>query len=113
MAVKVRQKRQKKKRDDILAEFVYNRGSVSKMKTEKMKETGEQKMKAYDYVVIGSGLYGAVFAREAVKKGNQVVAVCPESLGGLESPRLGDDGFDRALVALSDALPAGAFDGRH
>lgn len=69
MAVKVRQKRQKKKRDDILAEFVYNRGSVSKMKTEKMKETGEQKMKAYDYVVIGSGLYGAVFAREAVKKG--------------------------------------------
>ena len=46
MAVKVRQKRQKKKRDDILAEFVYNRGSVSKMKTEKMKETGEQKMKA-------------------------------------------------------------------
>lgn len=72
MAVKVRQKRQKKKRDDILAEFVYNRGSVSKMKTEKMKETGEQKMKAYDYVVIGSGLYGAVFAREAVKKGKKV-----------------------------------------
>lgn len=35
MAVKVRQKRQKKKRDDILAEFVYNRGGVSKMKTEK------------------------------------------------------------------------------
>lgn len=32
---------------------------------------------------------------------------------GLESPRLGDDGFDRALVALSDVLPAGAFDGRH
>ncbi len=28
------------------------------------------------------------FCREAVKKGNQVVAVCPESLGGLESPRL-------------------------
>ena len=31
---------------------------------------------------------------------------------GLESPRLGDDGFDRALVALSDVLPSGAFDGR-
>lgn len=75
MAVKVRQKRQKKKRDDILAEFVYNRGSVSEMKTEKTKETGEQKMKAYDYVVIGSGLYGAVFAREAVKKGKKVLVI--------------------------------------
>lgn len=28
-------------------------------------------MKAYDYVVVGSGLYGAVFAREAVKKGKR------------------------------------------
>ena len=38
MAVKVRQKRQKKKRDDILAEFVYNRGSVSKMNRRSVKE---------------------------------------------------------------------------
>ena len=68
-------KRQKKKRDDILAEFVYNRGSVSEMKTEKTKETGEQKMKAYDYVVVGAGLYGAVFAREAVKKGKKVLVI--------------------------------------
>ena len=75
MAVKVRQKGRKKKRDDILAEFVYNRGSVSEMKTEKTKETGEQKMKAYDYVVVGSGLYGAVFAREAVKKGKKVLVI--------------------------------------
>ena len=58
-----------------MAEFVYNRGSVSEMKTEKTKETGEQKMKAYDYVVVGSGLYGAVFAREAVKKGKKVLVI--------------------------------------
>ena len=58
-----------------MEEFVYNRGSVSEMKTEKTKETGEQKMKAYDYVVIGSGLYGAVFAREAVKKGKKVLVI--------------------------------------
>ena len=32
-------------------------------------------MKAYDYVVIGSGLYGAVFAREAVKKGKKVLVI--------------------------------------
>ena len=32
-------------------------------------------MKAYDYVVVGAGLYGAVFAREAVKKGKKVIAV--------------------------------------
>ena len=38
MAVKVRQKRGKKKRDDILAEFVYNRESVSKMKTGKRRK---------------------------------------------------------------------------
>ena len=58
-----------------MAEFVYNRGSVSEMKTEKTKETGEQKMKAYDYVVVGAGLYGAVFAREAVKKGKKVLVI--------------------------------------
>lgn len=43
MAVKVRQKRQKKKRDDILAEFVYNRGSVSEMKTEKRRKQENRK----------------------------------------------------------------------
>ena len=32
-------------------------------------------MKAYDYVVVGSGLYGAVFAREAVKKGKKVLVI--------------------------------------
>lgn len=45
------------------------------MKTEKTKETGEQKMKAYDYVVVGSGLYGTVFARETVKKGKKVLVI--------------------------------------
>ena len=58
-----------------MAEFVYNRGSVSKMKTEKRKKQGEQKMKAYDYVILGAGLYGAVFAREAVKKGKKVLVI--------------------------------------
>ena len=58
-----------------MAEFVYNRGSVSKMKTEKRKKQGEQKMKAYDYVIVGAGLYGAVFAREAVKKGKKVLVI--------------------------------------
>ena len=51
------------------------------MKTEKTKETGEQKMKAYDYVVIGSGLYGAVFAREAVKKGKKVLVIDKRQIG--------------------------------
>lgn len=32
-------------------------------------------MKAYDYVVVGAGLYGAVFAREAVKKGKKVLVI--------------------------------------
>ncbi len=32
-------------------------------------------MKEYDYLVVGSGLYGAVFAREAVKKGKKVLVI--------------------------------------
>ena len=37
----------------------------------KEKDTRRNKMKAYDYVIVGAGLYGAVFAREAVKKGKR------------------------------------------
>ena len=68
MAVKVRQKGRKRKGMTFWQSLYINRRSVSEMKTEKNEETGEQKMKAYDYVVVGAGLYGAVFAREAVKK---------------------------------------------
>ena len=32
-------------------------------------------MKAYDYVIVGAGLYGAVFAREVVKKGKKVLVI--------------------------------------
>ncbi len=32
-------------------------------------------MKAYDYLIVGAGLYGAVFAREAVKHGKRVLVV--------------------------------------
>ena len=32
-------------------------------------------MKKYDYIIAGSGLFGAVFAHEAVKKGKKVIAV--------------------------------------
>ena len=32
-------------------------------------------MKKYDYLVVGSGLYGAVFAREAKKSGGKSVLV--------------------------------------
>ena len=41
----------------------------------KEKDTRRNKMKAYDYVIVGAGLYGAVFAREAVKKGKKVLAI--------------------------------------
>lgn len=32
-------------------------------------------MKKYDYLVVGSGLYGAVFAREAKKAGKSVLVI--------------------------------------
>ena len=43
MVVKVRQRGGKRKGDDILAEFVYNRGSVSEMKTEKKRNKENRK----------------------------------------------------------------------
>ena len=41
----------------------------------KEKDTRRNKMKVYDYVIVGAGLYGAVFAREAVKKGKKVLVI--------------------------------------
>ena len=35
------------------------------------KET--TKMKQYDYLIVGSGLYGAVFAQQATAKGKKVL----------------------------------------
>ena len=32
-------------------------------------------MKKYDYIIAGSGLFGAVFAHEAVKKGKKVLVL--------------------------------------
>ena len=29
----------------------------------------------YDYLVVGAGLYGAVFTREAIKAGKQVLVI--------------------------------------
>ena len=32
-------------------------------------------MKQYDYLIVGSGLYGAVFAQQAVAKGKKVLVI--------------------------------------
>ena len=32
-------------------------------------------MKRYDYLIVGSGLYGAVFAQQAQKKGKKVLVI--------------------------------------
>ena len=32
-------------------------------------------MKKYDYLIVGAGLYGAVFAQQAVKKGKKVLVI--------------------------------------
>ena len=37
------------------------------------KET--TKMKQYDYLIVGSGLYGAVFAQQATAKGKRVLVI--------------------------------------
>ena len=40
-------------------------------------------MKPYDYLIVGAGLYGAVFAHEAVKRGKSVLVVEKRShIGG-------------------------------
>ena len=37
-------------------------------------------MKKYDYLIVGSGLFGAVFAHEATKKGKKTVVAEQASL---------------------------------
>ena len=39
------------------------------------EEEEELNMKKYDYLVVGSGLYGAVFAHEARKAGKSVLVI--------------------------------------
>ncbi|MFR9098659.1 MAG: NAD(P)-binding protein, partial [Anaerostipes hadrus] len=34
-----------------------------------------KQMKQYDYLIVGAGLYGAVFAQQAVKKGKKVLVI--------------------------------------
>ena len=35
----------------------------------------QKQMKQYDYLIVGAGLYGAVFAQQAVKKGKKVLVI--------------------------------------
>lgn len=56
-------------------------------------------MKRYDYLVVGAGLYGAVFAHEAVKKGKKVLVIdrrnhvagniCTENIDGINVHKYG------------------------
>ena len=36
---------------------------------------GQHKMKKYDYLIVGAGLFGAVFAHEATKKGKTCLVI--------------------------------------
>lgn len=38
-------------------------------------ERKRKQMKQYDYLIVGAGLYGAVFAQQAVKKGKKVLVI--------------------------------------
>ena len=46
--------------------------SCEKIKTDQMREAS---MKQYDYLIVGAGLYGAVFACEAKKAGKRVLVI--------------------------------------
>ena len=41
----------------------------------KFTRKDKTKMKQYDYLIIGSGLYGAVFAQQATAKGKRVLVI--------------------------------------
>ena len=43
----------------------------------------------YDYLVVGSGLYGAIFACEACKKGNKVLNIYTEKIEGINDHKYG------------------------
>ena len=59
-------------RDKFLIDFI-KKGIEFISKPFNRKNSKEQKM--YDYLIVGAGLYGAVFAREAVKKGKKVLVI--------------------------------------
>ena len=40
-----------------------------------MTKTRTERVYMYDYLIVGAGLFGAVFAREAAKKGNKVLVI--------------------------------------
>lgn len=42
---------------------------------ENIENRGERRTRMYDYLVVGSGLYGAVFAHEAKQKGKKVLVI--------------------------------------
>ena len=41
----------------------------------KFTRKDKTKMKQYDYLIVGSGLYGAVFAQQATAKGKRVLVI--------------------------------------
>ena len=58
-------------------------------------------MKKYDYLVVGSGLYGAVFAERAVKSGKRVLVIDKRPYAG---GNIRTDESSRIYMFISMAL---------
>ena len=79
----------------------YNKRQEQEFRIEKKKhqEAGGKTGKKYDYLIVGAGLYGAVFAQEAFKAGRRCLVidkrdhiggnVCTENINGINVHKYG------------------------
>ena len=50
---------------------MYGCNVITTRRDKKFTRKDKTKMKQYDYLIVGSGLYGAVFAQQAMAKGRR------------------------------------------
>ena len=54
---------------------MYGCNVITTRRDKKFTRKDKTKMKQYDYLIVGSGLYGAVFAQQAMAKGKKVLVI--------------------------------------
>ena len=54
---------------------MYGCNVITTRRDKKFTRKDKTKMKQYDYLIVGSGLYGAVFAQQATAKGKKVLVI--------------------------------------
>ncbi len=71
------------KSEEVCPSYVAEQERVTKQRREKQREKQRKSGKPYDYLVVGAGLFGAVFASEMTKRGKRCLVIDKRShIGG-------------------------------